>query len=151
MKFLLLIIVSVASSFISKAQTAEDSIKLTINKLFDGMKAGDAAMIKAAFADSAILQSVGMDRKTGKLHIENEVVNDFAEFVSKQSKGSADERIIFDVIKIDGALAMVWAPYKFYFNGVFSHCGVDSFQLVRVGNEWKIQYLIDTRRKKGCE
>jgi len=101
MKYLLLIIVSVASSFISKAQTAEDSIKLTINKLFDGMKAGDAAMIKAAFADSAILQSVGMDRKTGKLHIENEVVNDFAEFVSKQPKGSADERIIFDVIKID--------------------------------------------------
>ena len=151
MKYLLLIIVSVASSFISKAQNAEDSIKLTINKLFDGMKAGDAAMIKAAFADSAILQSIGMDKKTGKLHIENEVVNDFAEFVSKQPKGSADERIIFDVIKIDGALAMVWAPYKFYFNGVFSHCGVDSFQLVRVGNEWKIQYLIDTRRKKGCE
>ena len=93
MKYLLLTIVLIGSGFVSRAQTAEDSIKLTINKLFDGMKASDAAMIKAAFADSAILQSVGMDRKTGKLHIENEVVNDFADFVSKQPKGAADERI----------------------------------------------------------
>lgn len=151
MKYLLLIVALFGSSLVSKAQTAEDSIKLTINKLFDGMKAGDAAAIRSAFADSAILQSVGTDRKTGESHIENENVNDFADFVSKQPKGAADEQIKYDVIKIDGSLAIVWAPYKFYFKGVFSHCGVDSFQLVKLGNEWKIQYLIDTRRRTGCE
>lgn len=149
MKYLLLVIALVATSFVSSAQTAEDSIKMTINKLFDGMKASDAAAIKAAFTDSAILQSVG--NKNGKLTIENEVVADFADFVAKQPKGAADERITYDVIKIDGPLAMVWAQYKFYFNGVFSHCGVDSFQMIKIDGVWKIQYLIDTRRKKGCE
>ena len=151
MKHLFLFAALIGSSTTVKAQTAEDSIKLTIIKLFDAMKAGDAAMIRSAFTDSAILQSVGPDRKTGKVQIENEVVSDFAEFVSKQPKGAADEQITFDVIKIDGPLAMVWAPYKFFFKGVFSHCGVDSFQMVKLGNEWKIQYLIDTRRTKGCE
>ena len=151
MKYLLFMIALVASSVVLKAQTAEDSVKIAVNRLFDGMKSGDATAISSAFADSAILQSVGLDRKTGKLQIENEAVNDFADFVSKQPKGAVDEQIKFDVIKVDGQLAIVWAPYKFYFKGVFSHCGVDSFQLIKNSNEWKIQYLIDTRRRIGCE
>jgi hypothetical protein len=65
-------------------------------------------------------------------------------------KGAADERISFETVKIDGPLAIVWAPYNFFFNGQFSHCGMDSFQLVRFGKEWKIQYIIDTRRRTGC-
>ena len=30
----------------------------------------------------------------------------------------------------------------------FSHCGVNSFQLFNDNGQWKIIYLIDTRRKK---
>ncbi|PWU04780.1 MAG: hypothetical protein C5B52_00840 [Bacteroidetes bacterium] len=147
------IILLAAGMFLSlqflNAQTAEDSVKTTVNKLFEAMKNSDGALLKSTFADSAILQTIGTDN-TGASVIKNETVADFADIVSKQTKGSLDERIEFGTIKIDGALAMVWAPYKFYYNGTFSHCGVDAFQLVRMKNGWKIQYLIDTRRKSGC-
>lgn len=133
----------------SDAQTAEDSVKAVVKQLFDGMKNSDAAMIGAAFADSAILQSIGRD-KEGKMVIENDKVEEFAKVISGLKKGAADEQIVFESIKIDGPLAIVWAPYKFYFNGQFSHCGVDSFQLVFINGQWKIQYLIDTRRKQPC-
>ena len=132
------------------AQTREDSVKAVIKQLFDGMKNSDAKMIQSAFADSAILQSIGTN-KEGKTAIENEKIDEFAKFVSGLKKGAADEQIVFESIKIDGQLAMVWAPYKFYFEGKFSHCGVDSFQLVFINGQWKIQYLIDTRRKQPCE
>jgi hypothetical protein len=66
-------------------------------------------------------------------------------------KNILDERIRFDVIRIDGALAIVWALYQFYYKGKFSHCGADSFQLVRINGKWKIQYLVDTRRSRGCQ
>ncbi len=131
------------------AQTAEDSVKTTINKLFDGMKNSDAALVKSAFADSAILQTITHD-KNGAVKVKNEMMDTFADFIGKQQKGAADERIVFDAIKIDGPLAIVWTPYNFYFNGIFSHCGVNSFQLVKLNGDWKIQYLIDTRRRKGC-
>lgn len=150
MRRIFILLPLLGASFISSAQTAEDSVKTAINKLFDGMKNSDAPLLKSAFADSAILQTIGRNAE-GKIVVQNESVSEFADFVSKQPKGAADERIIYDAIKIDGPLAMVWAPYKFYFNNVFSHCGVDAFQLVRLNGEWKIQYLIDTRRKKGCE
>lgn len=132
------------------AQTAEDSVKTVIKQLFDGMKNGDPVMIRHAFADSAILQTI-VKNKEGKIFIQNDNVDQFAQSISKLKKGAADEQVVVESIKMDGPLATVWAPYKFYFDGKFSHCGVDSFQLVCIDGNWKIQYLIDTRRKQPCE
>jgi len=135
--------------FICRAQATEDSVKAAVNLLFEGMKNSDAVAIRNAFADSAVLQSIGT--REGKTIIRDESVKDFSASISKIAKGDADERIQFETIKMDGPLALVWAPYKFYYKGQFSHCGVDSFQLVRINGIWKIQYLIDTRRKQPCE
>jgi hypothetical protein len=150
MKQIFFIAILIVAGITSRAQTTEDSVKAAITLLFDGMKNSDAAKIQSAFADSAILQTI-MNTKDGKLVIKNELVKDFATSISKIAKGYADERIEFENIKIDGPLASVWTPYKFYYKGQFLHCGVDSYQLVRINGVWKIQYLIDTRRKQPCE
>ncbi|MGZ8539155.1 MAG: hypothetical protein ACXWV6_00810 [Chitinophagaceae bacterium] len=132
------------------AQSAEDSVKATINNLFTAMKNADKVLFKTVFSDGAILQTIGRD-KEGKTLVTSESIQEFGEFVGKLKKDSADERISFETIKIDGPLATAWTPYNFYFNGKFSHCGVNSFQLVRLNDEWKIQYIIDTRRRTGCK
>ena len=150
MKLILILLTMAFYSMNLAAQSAEDSVKAAVNKLFEGMKNGDAALVNQAFSDSAILQTISRNRD-GKMIIRNEQVKEFADFVGKQKKGAADERISFETIKIDGPLAIAWTPYKFYFEGKFSHCGVNSFQLIRMNGEWKIQYLIDTRRRQGCE
>lgn len=137
-------------SIIAVSQTTVDSVKAAVNLLFEGMKNSDPAQLQSAFADSAVLQTI-INTKEGKVVIRNEAVRDFAVSISKLPKGAADERIQFETIKIDGDLASVWTPYKFYYKGQFSHCGVDSYQLVRVNGQWKIQYLIDTRRKEKCD
>lgn len=147
MRYFLIILLSFAS-ITAKTQTAEDSVKTTINQLFTAMKTSDASLLMNCFADSAILQTIGKN-KEGIL-IKNESVKDFANSVGSAAKGALDERITYDIVKTDGALAIVWTPYSFYYNGNFSHCGVNSFQLIRTNRGWKIQYLIDTKRKAGC-
>jgi len=149
-KTLILFFAMVLLTQYTDAQTTEDSVKAVVKQLFDGMKNSDASMIQSAFADSAILQSIGRNKEE-KSMIENDKVDEFAKLISGLKKGAADEQIVFESIKIDGPLAMVWAPYKFYYEGKFSHCGVDSFQLVFINGQWKIQYLIDTRRKQPCD
>jgi len=150
MKFIYIFISLICiTSFGAKAQSAEDSVKAVINDLFTAMKEGDGKLLRNCFADSAILQTISRD-KAGETIIRNEPVSEFIDFVSKETKGNADERISFETIKIDGNLAMAWTPYQFYYKGQFSHCGVNSFQLVRMKNGWKVQYIIDTRRKTGC-
>ena len=137
------------STFI-KAQSAEDSVKAVVNQLFAAMKGANAAMLKEAFADSAVLQTIRR-KQDGTFFVQDEKVSDFVEQIGKAKKDSLDERITFETVKIDGPLAIAWTPYKFYYAGNFSHCGVNSFQLVRINGRWKIQFLIDTRRRQGCE
>jgi len=150
MKCFLVSLTSLIFSILVNAQTAEDSVKSVVNNLFTAMKNADVALFKSTFSDSAVLQTITRN-KEGKMRVITESVEEFANFVGSLKKDSADERIQFEIVKIDGPLAIVWTPYNFYHNGKFSHCGVNSFQLVRLDGIWKIQYLIDTRRRQGCK
>ena len=149
MKCFLVLLTSVFSSIVLNAQGTEDSVKAVVNNLFMAMRTADGELLKSTFSDIAVLQAITRN-KEGKMQVATENVNEFAGFVNTLKKDSADERIQFETIKIDGPLAVVWTPYSFYHNGKFSHCGVNSFQLVRFDGVWKIQYLIDTRRRQGC-
>ena len=130
------------------AQSTEDSVKAAVNKLLAAMKESDADMLKTAFTDNAVMQTI-KQTKDGTT-VTTETIDQFAEAIKQIAKGDADEQIVFETVKIDATLASVWTPYKFYYKGKFSHCGVNSFQLVRINGVWKIQYIIDTRRKQGC-
>jgi len=145
-RFAILLLVVTALTATAQAQTAEDSVKATINRLFEGMKNADTVLLKSAFTDDPILQTVATNKKK-QVYIKTDKFKDFVKFIGDQKVGEADERVELESIRIDGALAMVWAPYQFYYKGKFHHCGVNSFQLVKLDNNWTIQYLIDTRRK----
>jgi exopolysaccharide biosynthesis protein len=49
----------------STAQTAEDSVKAVINKMFTAMRTADGEMLAACFTDNAVLQTIAND-KAGK-------------------------------------------------------------------------------------
>jgi len=149
MKYFILLLVTIFFTVQLNAQFTSDSVKLTINRLFEAMIEADGVKLKTCFTDSAFLQTITQD-KEGRDIVKNDNVMAFVKTINSIQKGVADERIVFGVVKVDGPLAIVWAPYKFFSNGVYSHCGVNSFQLVRLNNQWKIQFLIDTRRKGNC-
>lgn len=148
-KIAAIILVCLPALFVS-AQTTTDSIKTVVNNLFIAMKSSDGEGIKKCFADGAILQTI-VTNKELKTVVENDSVETFARMVQSMPKGDGDERVLFDAIHIDGPMAAVWAPYEFYYKGQFSHCGVDHFVMIRQEGQWRIQYLVDTRRKQGCK
>ena len=151
MKTLFVLLLTCAAALPAVAQnTAEDSVKNVITTMFAAMRNANGNALFMCFTDSAVLQTIARD-KEGNTVVKNDNVRDFAKVVETLPKGGADERIVFDMVRVDGPLASVWTPYEFYYNGQFSHCGANSFQLVRTKNGWKIQYLIDTRRKQGCK
>ncbi|MVT08007.1 hypothetical protein [Chitinophaga tropicalis] len=149
MRYLIFLIFCIAFST-SHAQTTTDSVKAAVDNLFTAMRNADSAALIKCFAPGAILQTIVKD-KQGIVSIRTDAVTSFASKVAEIAKNAADERIVYDVIKIDDALASVWTPYTFYYQQQKHHCGANSFQLVRLAEGWKIQYLIDTRHKNGCE
>lgn len=130
----------------SMSQTAESDVKKAINSLFDAMRNSDSVQILSIFTPDAMMQSVVKD-KEGNTSVRKNQVQQFASAIGKMAKGAADEQIEFETIKLDGDLAFAWTPYRFILNGKYSHGGVDAFCLIKLNGEWRIQYLIDTRRK----
>jgi hypothetical protein len=149
-KILFTAAIALASLNITAQTTATDSIKATINRFFEGMKMGDTTVIQSTMSEGVIFQTISKN-KEGETVVKTENISAFFQSIAKVEKGALDERITFKSVEFDGPLASVWTPYQFYFKGQFVHCGANSFQLVKLNGEWKIQYLVDTRRKKGCE
>ena len=133
------------SSFSFAQNTSEKEIIKPIENLFNAMKSADSLGVKNAFSGSAIMQTFGKNQE-----IRTDKVEDFAKQVGASQAGDLDERFTISKILVDGNMASVWVPYQFYYKGNFSHCGVNSFQLAKINNEWKIQYIIDTRKKDNC-
>jgi hypothetical protein len=60
------------------------------------------------------------------------------------------ERYWDPTLLITDHIAVFWAPYDFYIDGVFSHCGTDAIDLVKVDGAWKIGNSSWTVQKTGC-
>ena len=61
------------------------------------------------------------------------------------------ERYWNPTVLIEGNIAVFWAPYDFHIEGEFSHCGIDSFQLVKRDGTWLLSNLSWTRQRDNCE
>lgn len=128
----------------------EKEVEKVIASLFEGMKTKNTELLQAAFHPEASMQTVIAGEEGAKLGSNS--VQDFVNRISNTpATTQLDERILEYQVKIDGDMAAAWTPYRFYVNDNFSHCGVNSFQLIKTAEGWKITYIIDTRRKQGCD
>jgi hypothetical protein len=132
------------------SQTEEAQVEEVIKSLFEGMRTKNADQVAAAFSKDAMMQTV-IAKPEGSEVGSNAVADFVTRIASTPAESQLDERILEYQIKIDGTMASAWTPYHFYVNDKFSHCGVNSFQLVKMVDGWKIVYIIDTRRKEPCE
>ena len=149
-KIILALFFGLLTHFSAFAQSEEAQVEAVIRSLFDGMRSKNSDQVAAAFSQDAIMQTV--ISKPEAISVGSNAVADFVKRIaSTPAETHLDERIMDYQIKVDGQMAAAWTPYQFFVNGNFSHCGVNSFQLVKFANGWKIVYIIDTRRKENCE
>jgi hypothetical protein len=120
-----------------------------VRRLFDGMRAGDSAIVRTVFDVNARLVSAAI--RDGQPYARVTTAEEFIAAVGRPHDAVWDERIWDTEVRVDGNLASVWTKYAFYLGDRFSHCGVDAFHLVRRAEGWKIVDLADMRRQEGCE
>jgi hypothetical protein len=147
---LFILLATVANIQIANAQTttvsSQDSVaavQQVVQNMFIAMKNSDTVLLKTCFSNNVIFQTIV--NKAGEVSVKNESLQDFINSIGKQPVGSLDEQIKFESIKVNRELASVWTPYQFFYKEKYSHSGVNSFQLVKLKEGWKIQYIIDTR------
>ena len=101
-------------------------------------------------ANEIVLQTTGRNAE-GKTQFRTEEFSKFLKsIVGIPETTKFEEKLTSFSIQVDRTMANAWVGYEFWLNGEFSHCGINSFQLINFDGEWKIIYLIDTRGKEGC-
>lgn len=138
-----------AGTLDASGQTPEEEVAAVVQRLFDGMRAGDSTMVRSVFhADARMLT---MAERDGAPVLREGRVDGFVEAVGTPHDRVWDERISDLEIRVDGPMASAWMDYAFYHGGAFSHCGVNAMQLFRSPEGWQIVSLADTRRQEGCD
>jgi len=141
-------------SFIGNAQTKTDysEIEETIKTFFEGFHKQDSLLMKSVLFDNAQLQTVGFDKESNRVIISEESIPKFLKSIVSTPKEFTFKEIIHDFkIQSDGLLGTAWTPYSFLINDNLSHCGTNSFQLVKTEEGWKIFSILDTRKREGCK
>jgi len=127
------------------ADPEEKTVIAAIQTMFDGMAAHNPEMVKSVLTPDA--RAVGVrDDKLGTARSRDELAQAIA--------GGATpilERMWEPKVLVRGRIANVWAEYDFHANGKFSHCGIDTFLLLKTGEGWKIFSLTYTMETQGCK
>lgn len=141
-----LIVFCLLSLTLLPAQTSEEkAVVAAAQAVFDGMAAKDAAKILGAMTQDARLYGV---RTTGAAY--STPADQWANRLSA-AQGKFVERFTkAPTVSIHGGIANVWGEYEFLRDGKFTHCGVDSFNLVKTSDGWKVAAILDTEESTGC-
>ncbi|MCY2686888.1 nuclear transport factor 2 family protein [Salinimicrobium sp. TH3] len=141
----------IATVIIAQDSLEEDKVQKVVETFFEGFHARDSTLMKSVFHEDPVIQTIGRSKNGQTVLVKEELQQVLKGIVSIPLETDFKEVLHDYVIKIDGEMANAWTSYSFYMDDTFSHCGVNSFQLLKVEGEWKIIYLIDTRRKEGCK
>ena len=136
---------------IIQAQNEETQVKAAVDTFFEGFHKKDTTLMKSVITDKVLIQTAYKNKEGKDVLVTDELGKLIEAIASRPADHKWDERLLDCIIQVDGNMAHAWTPYEFWFNGEFSHCGVNSFQLFKEGETWKIIYLIDTRRKSDCD
>ncbi len=131
-----------------KPATAErDAVLKTVQAFFDTMTARDVAGARAILQPQGRFHAMRMrDGKPDVRAFSNEEY--FADLQAAKQK--MRERIWNPEVRIHGLIATVVAPYDFWIDGKFSHCGTDAFDLIKTEGGWKLAGGVYTVESK-CE
>ena len=126
-------------------------VKAAVDTFFEGFHKGDTTLMKSVMMNKVIMQTAYRNKEGKDILVNDEPGKLINAIANRPEDQKWDERLLDYSIQVDGNMANAWASYEFWFNDNFSHCGVNSFQLFKDGDQWKIIYLIDTRRKSTCD
>lgn len=143
--------ISLGTPTVAHAQDGKAEVLAVVKRLFDGMRAGDSAMVRSVFHPQVRTISASMRNGAPALNIETSA-DAFVKAVGTPHSQPWDEKTYDEKVEIDGPIASVWAEYTFHLGTTFSHCGIDHFLLAKdASGAWKIIELADTRQREGCK
>ncbi len=134
----------------SQKSSAEAEAKKVVTDFFEAFHKQDSVALRNLAHPTIRMQSIGSNAE-GKDQVSTMAYGNFLKSITSiPSTTKFEEKLHSFNVQVNGPLAIVVTEYSFWLNEKMSHCGVNSFTLVKEDEDWKIAYLVDTRKKDGC-
>ena len=123
------------------AQSAKDDVLKAGQAVFDAMARRDTVELKRLVHPAALLiATVGTgDSATARVGTRDQFLVQIA-----TSATVPIERMWNAEVRVSEGIATIWTQYDFHLGTVWSHCGIDSFQLVRTSSGWQVTSITYT-------
>lgn len=130
-------------------RTTEEAAALkTVQRFFDTMTSKDVAGASAVLDPEGSFVSVRWS-DDGQRVVRRRSNRAYLDGLAAE-KRILLERMWDSDVQVHGPIATVRTPYDFYIDGVFSHCGIDMFQLLQAEGGWIITGGTYTVERTGC-
>ena len=135
---IIILTLTIGLNIFSQTEDQKSAIA-AIDRLWEGMRLKNAEMIKSVFTAEGQLVAIDKPRD-GKGLSKTRVftAESFAKNISEAKAAEFLEKMHSPDVKIYGDLAVVTGGYTFYVGDKFSHCGTNTFNLLRTETGWKI-------------
>lgn len=132
------------------ADEADDrkAVIAVVDAFFAGMTAKDIDAMRKIMTDDGILY--GYRESPEGLSVFNPTHADYLDGLAARESVPI-ERYWDPTVMLHDRLAVVWTPYDFYSDGVFSHCGINNFSMMKTDDGWRITGVVFSMETEGCE
>lgn len=111
------------------------------------LSAKDTATLSGLMVEDATLHSVREGAEGPEIRLSTR-----ADFLNSLGGDEREllERIWDPTVLVSGSVAVVLAPYDFYVEGQFSHCGTDVFTFLKGAEGWRVTGVTYDVIREGC-
>jgi len=135
----LLFLIFILTPVFTIAQSEEEIIINITQQFFDAMNKRDTTVARNILLPDGQIFSIRED-STG-VNIKKRSHADFINNLTMSDKELL-ETMSNPKVMIHDRVAILWAKYKFYLDGEYSHGGVDAFSFLKTAQGWKISGVI---------
>lgn len=144
---ILAVVVTAITAPALRAQDPKAQVLQVGQAVFDAMAQRDTAALRQVLHPAAhLIAAVESDGQPAPR------ASDLSEFLDQIANFPTVplERIWNAEVRVSGTVATIWAQYDFHRGIEFSHCGIDSFQLVKTPAGWRVSSIIYTVIRDRC-
>ena len=126
----------------AKAQAVDAESKAVIavaDSLLAALSSADRATLRRLMLDSSVVGGAGM--RDG---VERVSLRGWGLYSGVTGSATFTERGFEATARVQDRVAVVWMPYDLYRGDTWSHCGVDTFTMMKSEGTWRVAALIYT-------
>ncbi len=134
-------LVMVGRSVPLAAQSPKDEVLKTGQAVFEAMARRDTVELKRLVHPAAHLIATAGAGDSAAAHVSTR-----GQFLLAVATMAAVpiERMWNAEVRVSEGVASIWTQYDFHLGTVWSHCGIDSFQLVKTAAGWQVTSIVYT-------